>query len=36
MPYVEMGFVIKDGVLEKYTGKETDIIIPDNVVKIGK
>lgn len=29
------GFVIKNGVLEKYTGSESDVIIPDVVTKIG-
>lgn len=29
------GFVIKNGVLEKYTGNESDVIIPDVVTKIG-
>lgn len=32
MSFVSNDFIIRNGVLEKYTGKETDIIIPDNVV----
>ena len=31
-----MGFVIKEGVLKKYSGKETEIIIPDKVRIIGR
>lgn len=29
-------FIIKGGVLEKYVGEDTNVIIPDNVVVIGK
>ena len=29
------GFEIQDGILVKYTGKETDVIIPDSVTAIG-
>lgn len=29
------GFVIENGVLIKYTGKETDVVIPDGVTEIG-
>ena len=28
-------FVIKNGVLEKYTGNETKVVIPDSVTEIG-
>ena len=31
-----MQFVINDGVLEKYTGAESDVIIPEGVTTIGK
>ena len=31
-----MQFVINDGVLEKYTGTESDVIIPEGVTTIGK
>lgn len=29
-------FVIKNGVLEKYTGKGGDVVIPNGVTNIGK
>ena len=29
------GFVIENGVLIKYTGKETEVVIPDGVTEIG-
>ena len=29
-------FIIKNGVLEKYTGNETKVVIPDSVTEIGK
>lgn len=31
----ESDFVIRGGVLEKYTGESREVVIPDNVVKIG-
>ena len=30
-----MDFVINNGVLEKYTGKGKDVVIPDGVTGIG-
>ena len=30
------GFEIEDGVLTKYTGDETEVVIPEGVVTIGK
>ncbi|MDE5860742.1 MAG: leucine-rich repeat domain-containing protein [Ruminococcus sp.] len=32
----ESDFVIRGGVLEKYTGESTDVVIPDNVVRVGE
>ena len=32
---VNKDFIIEDGVLEKYLGAGGDVIIPDNVTKIG-
>lgn len=29
-------FIIRGGVLERYNGNDTDVVIPDSVVKIGK
>ncbi|MBR3920683.1 MAG: leucine-rich repeat protein, partial [Oscillospiraceae bacterium] len=29
-------FIIKNGVLEKYTGNETKVVIPDSVKEIGE
>ena len=34
--YNEKDFLIIDGVLEKYTGEEEHVIIPDCVTEIGK
>ena len=28
-------FVIENGVLKKYTGTDTDVVIPDGITKIG-
>ena len=32
----EKGFIIKDGVLEKYTGSDETVVIPDGIWKIGE
>ncbi|MBR2916647.1 MAG: leucine-rich repeat domain-containing protein, partial [Clostridia bacterium] len=29
-------FIIKNGVLEKYTGEESKVVIPDSVTEIGE
>ena len=31
----EQGFVVEDGVLTKYTGSDTEIVVPDGITKIG-